>query len=116
MRGKPRRKYLATEPRTDVGLSKLVSLAKEHPESLLAAAKLTPSSPQNVLRDIVAPAFGKFDRHLALVAKTDVTADPDHLAVVITPLLGRQSRHGANQCMPRQLSELCSVQRCRSDL
>ncbi len=32
---------------------------KEHPESLLDAAKLTPSSPQNVLRDVIAPALEK---------------------------------------------------------
>jgi integrase len=30
---------------------------KEHPESLLDAAKLTPISPQNVLRDVIAPAL-----------------------------------------------------------
>ena len=30
---------------------------KQHPEGLLDAAKLTPSSPQNVLRDIIAPAL-----------------------------------------------------------
>lgn len=32
---------------------------KEHPESLLDAAKLTPLSPQNVLRDVIAPALEK---------------------------------------------------------
>lgn len=32
---------------------------KQHPESLLDAAKLTPSSPQNVLRDVIAPALEK---------------------------------------------------------
>jgi len=32
---------------------------KQHPESLLDAAKLTPSSPQNVLRDFIAPALEK---------------------------------------------------------
>jgi integrase len=30
---------------------------KEHPESLLDAARLTPLSPQNVLRDVIAPAL-----------------------------------------------------------
>lgn len=32
---------------------------KDHPQSLLDAAKLTPSSPQNVLRDVIAPALEK---------------------------------------------------------
>ena len=32
---------------------------KDHPLSLLDAAKLTPSSPQNVLRDVIAPALEK---------------------------------------------------------
>ena len=32
---------------------------KHHPEGLLDAAKLTPSSPQNVLRDFIAPALEK---------------------------------------------------------
>jgi integrase len=32
---------------------------KQHPEGLLDAAKLTPSSPQNVLRDVIAPALEK---------------------------------------------------------
>lgn len=32
---------------------------KDHPDSLLDAAKLTPLSPQNVLRDVIAPALEK---------------------------------------------------------
>lgn len=32
---------------------------KDHPQSLLDAATLTPSSPQNVLRDVIAPALEK---------------------------------------------------------
>jgi integrase len=32
---------------------------KDHPDTLLDAAKLTPASPQNVLRDVIAPALEK---------------------------------------------------------
>lgn len=34
---------------------------KQHPESLLDAASLTPLSPQNVLRDVIAPALEKVE-------------------------------------------------------
>jgi integrase len=34
---------------------------KEHPETLLDAASLTPLSPQNVLRDVIAPALEKVE-------------------------------------------------------